>query len=319
MKTLLSRAAIGLSTALALAAHAQPADYPTQPIELIVNFGAGGNTDLAARQLAASIEDAIEQPIIIQNRPGAGGTIGPTHVLRQNNDGYTVGVVTYGTLAIAPHIQTLSYELDDFDYVAGYVQSRYGLAVRGDSPYESVQDLVEAAKQDEGIFFGSPSIPVTLGMIELGQVSDANFEEIPYKSGAETVMALLNGQVEVIMQHPSDLLPHLKSGDMRLLAATGDERWPEYPDVPTLTEQGFPVVVQSWSGLAVPKGTPQDRVEFLEAAILEAVQDEAVQDKFATLGLDPVGIPGTEFESLMRQANERMGVLIKEANIPRVN
>lgn len=121
------------------------------------------------------------------------------------------------------------------------------------------------------------------------------------------------------MQHPSDLIPHLKSGEMRLLAATGDERWPEYPDVPTLKEQGFPVTVQSWSGLAVPKGTPQERIDYLEAAVLNAVQDEAVKEKFVVLGLDPVGIPGSDFEQLMRNANERMGVLIKEANIPRVN
>lgn len=295
------------------------ASYPEAPLNLVVNYGAGGNTDVAARQLASGMEPHVKQSIVVVNRPGAMGTMGPSYLARQRNDGYTFGVVTYSTVAIAPHLMNVFYTIDDFDFIAGFGRFRYGVAVRADSPYKNIHDLVDASKNGEGLFFGAPSAPNNLAMFELAKKTGAKLEQILYKSGAETVTALLSRQVDVIVQNPSDILPHVQSGSMRLIASASPVRWPELPDVPTIKEQGFDVEIDSWLGIAAPKGISPEQRNFLEAAALAAMKDETVQRNFMAIGVDPVGLTGEEYRKALEEGYEVMGRAIKDAGLPRIN
>ncbi|NYT84814.1 Bug family tripartite tricarboxylate transporter substrate binding protein [Pollutimonas harenae] len=308
-----------LGLALGLSGMSMAASFPDGPVNLVVNYGAGGNTDVASRQLASGMEEFLKQSIVVVNKPGAMGTMGPTYLTRQKNDGYTFGVVTYSTVAIAPHLMSVPYTIDDFEFVAGFGRFRYGVAVRADSPYKNIQDLVDGAKKGDGLFFGAPSAPNNLAIFELAKVSGGKFEQILYKSGAETVIGLLSGQVDVIVQNPSDILPHIAAGKIRMLASASPIRWPEQPDVPTIKEQGFPVEIDSWLGLAVPKGTSPDHVKVLESATLAAMNEPKVQENFKAIGVDPAGLTGAEYKQALADGYEIMGKAIKDANLPRVN
>ena len=143
-------AGLGLSRG----ARAQ-ARWPEREIQLVVNYGAGGNTDVSARAFARALERQLGKPVVVVNRPGAEGTIGPAFVATQRPDGYTLGVVTYSTVAIQPHVRDVPYTIDSFDFVAGYGRFRYGVVVRADSPHRTMADLVQAAKQGNGLFVGA--------------------------------------------------------------------------------------------------------------------------------------------------------------------
>ncbi len=293
--------------------------WPERDLTLIVNYGAGGATDAASRALAKAIEPQLGRTVIVENKAGAQGTLGPAHVARQRADGYTVGVVTYSTIAITPHLMNVPYTAASFDFVAGYGRFRYGVVVRSESPYESLADLIAAAKTGRSLFFGAPSAPNNLALFELGRKTGATFEQVSYKSGMETVVALLSGQVEVIVQNPSDVMPHIKAGKLRLLASASPVRWSEMPHVPTLREAGYDVEIDSWLGLAVPQGTPRSVVEVLQTAVQAAMKSPELMRSFANIGVDPVSLSGREYLDMLTRGYEQMGKAIKEANLPRIN
>ena len=314
MKWLLGSFAMLMSTSMVSAQG-----FPEREVTVIVNYGAGGATDVASRALAQGMEAPLGKPVIVQNKPGALGTVAPAYLAKQKPDGYQVGVVTYSTVAIMPHLMNLTYTIKDFEFVAGFGRFRYGVAVRADSPYKNLKDLVAAAKTGKGIFFGAPSAPNNLAMFELGRVTGGKFEQISYKSGTETVTALLGGQVEVIVQNPSDILPHIKSGKLRMLASASPMRWTELPDVPTIKEQGFNVEIDSWMGIAVPKGTPRPIVDKLQSAALISVKNPEVAKRLTGLGVDPSPLTGKQYEEVLQTGYEQMGKAIKAANLPRIN
>lgn len=304
---------------LASAGLVSAQSFPQREVNLIVNFGAGGATDVASRALAQGMEAPLGKPVIVQNKPGALGTLTPAYIAKQKPDGYQVGVVTYSTVAIMPHLMNLTYTIKDFEFVAGFGRFRYGVAVRADSPYQSIKDLVAASKAGKGIFFGAPSAPNNLAMFELGRVTGGKFEQISYKSGPETVTALLGGQVEVIVQNPSDILPHITSGKLRMLASASPMRWTELPNIPTMKEQGFDVEIDSWMGLAVPKGTPRPIVDKLQSAALDSVRSPEVAKRLTNLGVDPSPLTGKQYEDELQAGYVLMGKAIKAANLPRIN
>lgn len=291
------------------------ADYPEKEISLVVNYGAGGNTDVTARVLAKGMQKHIGKPIIVLNKPGAEGTVGPAFLATQKADGYTIGVVTYSTIAIQPHLRDLTYTIKDFDFIAGYGRFRYGVVVRADSPYKTLDDLVSAGKSGRGIFFGAPSAPNNLALFELGRKTGAKFEQVPYKSGSETVTALLGGQVEAIVQNPSDVLAQINSGKLRLLASASPVRWREFPNVPTMKEAGYDVEIDSWLGIAAPKGTPRPIVEKLQQAALAALKDPEVLERITLAGVDVEALTGAQYEKLLIQGTETMGRALKAAGL----
>ena len=312
--------AAALAAAAGAPALAQGTDaFPERELTLIINYGAGGNTDVASRAIGNAMEGLLKKPVVPNNRAGAQGTLGVSSLARQKPDGYTLGVVTFSTIAITPHIMKVDYKVDDFDFIAGVARYRYGVAVRADSPYKTMADLVAASRQGKGIFFGAPSAPNNLAMYELGRKTGGRFEEINYKSGAETVAGLIGGQVDVIVQNPSDIVQHVKAGKMRLLASASPMRWKELPEVPTLREQGYDVEIDSWIGLAYPKGVPPAVRDRLERVAMAAAEGPQVARIFESAGVDPAPLTGAEYRRKLVQGHESMGAAIKAANLPRMN
>ncbi|OZI44705.1 ABC transporter substrate-binding protein [Bordetella genomosp. 5] len=308
--------AIGATLASFAAGAQQAADYPARELNMYVNYGAGGNTDVAARGLARGMEAILDKPVVIQNRAGAQGTLGVSQLARQKPDGYTFGIVTYSTISITPHLMKVDYTADSFDFVAGVGRFKYGVAVLADSPYKTLDDLVEASKKGKGVFFGAPSAPNNIAMYELGRKTGGTFEQVSYKSGAETVSALLSRQVDVIVQNPSDIMPHVNAGKMRMLASASPMRWTELPDIPTMKEQGYDVEVDSWLGLAFPKGVDPAVRDKLERVAIQALKSPETTKVFVLGGMEPVAVDGAEYHKMLVDGREFMGQAIKAANIP---
>lgn len=293
--------------------------FPEHEVSVFVNYGAGGTTDVAVRAVAQTIEKILGKPIIVQNKPGALGTLTPAYIARQKPDGYQVGTVTYSTVAIMPHLMDLTYGMKDFDFIAGFGRFRYGIAVHADSPYKTLADLIAAAKEGKGLFFGTTSAPNNLAIFELTRLAGAKFEHISYKSGGEAVTALLSKQVQVIVQNPPDIMPQVKAGKLRMLASASPMRWPELADVPTIKEQGLDIEIDSWLGFAVPKGTPPAIVKVLEDATLKAMNDPALSERMTQMGVDPVALSGQQYLEILEKGYIEMGRAIKAAKIPRIS
>ena len=293
--------------------------FPAHEVSMIVNYGAGGTTDVATRALAQTMEKILGKPIVVQNKPGALGTLTPAYVARQKPDGYQIGVVTYSTVAIMPHLMDLTYSMKDFEFIAGFGRFRYGIAVNADSPFQTLADLIAAAKDGKGLFFGTTSAPNNLAIFELTRLAGAQFEHISYKSGGEAVTALLSKQVPVIVQNPPDIMPHIKAGKLRLLASASPMRWPELPDVRTIKEQGFDIEIDSWLGLAVPKGTPAAIVKVLEDATLKAMSDPALSTRMTQMGVDPASLSAKQYLDILEKGYIEMGNAIKAAKIPKIS
>jgi len=305
-----------LMAGLGLAGTAQAqAAWPEREIQLVVNYGAGGNTDVSARAFSRGLERQLGKPVVVLNRPGAEGTIGPAFVATQRPDGYTMGVVTYSTVAIQPHIRDVPYTIDSFDFIAGYGRFRYGVVVRANSPHRTLHDLVRASKTGNGLFVGAPSAPNNLAMFELGRLTGGKFEQVQFRSGAETVTALLGGHVDVIVQNPSDVVAQIRDGALRFLASASPMRWPEFPDIPTMREAGYAVEIDSWLGVAIPRGAPGAIVERLEAAALAALRDPAVAEQITATGVDAQALPGREYAALLARGFEQMGPILRQAGM----
>ena len=314
-----ARTALVATALLSVCAISHAQTFPDREVSLIVNYGAGGTTDVASRALAQGMEKALGKPIIVQNKPGALGTLTPAYIARQKPDGYQVGVVTYSTVAIMPHLMDLTYSIKDFEFVAGFGRFRYGVAVNADSPYKTLDDLVKAANTGQGLFFGTTSAPNNLAIFELSRLTGAKFEHISYKSGAEAVTAVLSGQVQVIVQNPPDILPHIRAGKLRMLASASPMRWVELPEIKTMKEQGYNVEIDSWLGLAVPKGTPAAIVNTLEKAALTAMADPALAARLTNMGVDPAALTAKAYLEILEIGYIEMGRAIKAAKIPRIS
>ncbi len=302
----------------AIAQTSEPNNYPDKSITMVVNFGPGGVTDLMSRELARNMESELGKQVVVFNRPGALGTLGPAYVAKQAPDGYTLAVVSASGVTITPHLMDVSDDLKDLQYVAGFGINRYGLVVRADSPYKTVADLIAQSKGEKSVFFGSPSTPNSLIMFDLGAKSKGKFELIAYKSGPDATLALMSGQVEVIAPNPPEVLNHIRAGKLRLLASASSERWPEFPEIPTMKESGFDVGIDSWVGIAVPKGTPVEIMNKLEKSIQTAVANPELQKSFLNLGAAPSFMSGREYTNYLNNESKIMAAKITAAAIPRI-
>jgi len=312
-------AALSAPATLLAGAPARAAAYPERDITMVVNFGAGGVTDLMSRALARSMEGTLGRTVVVTNRPGALGTLGPAFVAKQKPDGYTLGTVSASATTITPHLMDVAFKPSDLQFIAGYGINRYGLVVRADSPLKTVDDLVKAAKGSKSMLFGSPSMPNSLILFLLGKMTGGRFELVQYKSGPEAAAALIGSQVDVIVPNPPDVMSHIKSGRLRLLASASSARWPEFPDVPTLKETGYNVAYDAWVGLAAPAGTPADVVARLQSAVQAAIRDPQSRQAYANVGAEAAFMPGAEYTDFLARERAQMKQLIQDVGVQKVN
>jgi tripartite-type tricarboxylate transporter receptor subunit TctC len=278
--------------ALALAGSAVAQDYPAKPITMVIPFPPGGVAEIVGRPLASIMEKSLKQPIVLINRPGAGGAVGMASVAKGPADGYTI-LMGLSSISIFPVSERINgkqppYELKDFAPIALVTADPTVLVVRADGPYRSVKDFVDAAKASPGkINYSSSGVYGTLhvAMEIFANAAGIKLFHIPYQGGGPAVTALLSGQVEASPQGPAAAIGQIKAGKMRALASWGTERLKLLPDIPTFKELGYDAEFYIWTGIFVPVATPAPIIARLREAVRSAATSEdfkAVMEKVST-------------------------------------
>jgi tripartite-type tricarboxylate transporter receptor subunit TctC len=317
MKTLF----VALTLMLAAATGAQAQAWPSKPVTLLVPFPPGGSTDLIARTLAPKLQERLGGSFVVENKGGAGGTVGAGQVKRSAPDGYTLFVSSLGPLVIGPHlIKGVTYDaLKDFDYITVAVQAPNVLVVPVASPHKSLADLMahQKANPDKVSFASSGNGTSDHLTAELfWQQTQTSGVHIPYKGGGPAMADILGGQVNASFQNINAVVPHVKSGKLRALAITSTTRSQQLPDVPTLAESGIKGVdVYSWQAVAAPKGLPADIKARLHAALVAAVNAPDVKTRLLDLGFEIVANTPEQFTAFQASEFARWKQLIESRKI----
>ena len=308
--------------ALTLAASAASAQaWPAKPVTLLVPFPPGGSTDMIARTVQPKLQEKFGGTFIVENKGGAGGTIGAAQVKRAAPDGYTILVSSLGPFVIGPHlIKGAGYDpTKDFDYITVAVQAPNVLAVPANSPHKSLADVMKflKANPDKMTFASAGNGTSDHLTAELfWQETNTKGVHVPYKGGAPAMSDLLGGQVDATFMNINTGLPNIKAGKLRALAITSTKRSPLLPDVPTMEESGFKgVTVYSWQAVAAPKGLPADIKAKLHATIVAALNDPATKPKLLDLGFEIVGNTPEQFTAFQAAEFARWKKVIEVGKI----
>jgi tripartite-type tricarboxylate transporter receptor subunit TctC len=318
-------AALIAAGALALGSPAMAggADYPTRPIRIIVSFGPGGGADIVGRILGQAMAERLGQPVVIENRPGAGGTLGNEAVAQADKDGYTLGIMTAGQIIAAVMNKSLRYDtLTAFDPVAQVATASLIIVTRPDFPANNVKDLIAAARAKPGnIAFASPGFGATQHFTgELfKQVAGVDMLHVPFRSSPEAISALLGGQVDVLFDTVSAVLGQVQSGQLKALAVTGKERFPAVPTVPAAIESGVlpGYDVTTWYGVFAPHGTPPTVITKLNQTLNEALAQDAVRARLTIAGVVVQGSTPAAFGQFMADEFARWDKVRQAASIAR--
>lgn len=299
-------------------AFAQGGTYPSKLIRVIVPFPAGGATDIMTRNVSQKLSEAWKQPVVVENRAGANGMLGAEAVAKAPADGYTYLAATIAHGANVSLFPKAPYQFQkDLQPVAIMGLIPLVPVARADSPIRSLNELVSASKE-RNLNAGSSGngTAAHLGLELFKGVTAARIQHVPYKGGAPAMTDLLGGQIDVIFALLPEALPHIRSGKLRPLAMTSDQRYPLLPAVPTTAEAGFPgIVVTSWNGLMVPAGTPQDVVAKINAEVVKIIGTPEMRARIIEQGFQPVGWGVSETEKFIAADVARWAKVVREANI----
>jgi tripartite-type tricarboxylate transporter receptor subunit TctC len=306
------------TTMLNAPARAQ-SNYPNRPVRLIVGFAAGGGNDIFARLVGAKAAEILGQPVVIENRPGAGGRLSAEYVSNQLADGYTLLVGAIGAMSIAAAIYPdLKYHptktltplamIGDFPLI---------LAIGSENPSRNVKELVEWAKQHpDKANYPSTSPLFTIAMEQLKLKSGMPGVMIPYKSSNEMVLSVIEGHCLGTIVDPPPAVPQVKAGKIKALAVTGAKRLAELPDVPSMAEAGYPNVdMQAWSGIFAPAATPAAIIAKLETTLSQSIRDPEVSAKLRNLAVTPGGAPPADFRRIVEDDIVKVRDVVKAANL----
>jgi tripartite-type tricarboxylate transporter receptor subunit TctC len=310
-----------VAVALAMAATAQAEEFPSRPARIVVPIGPGSSMDIVGRVLAQKLNDYWIQPVIVDNRAGAGGNIGADLVAKSAPDGYTV-LFCSSSLAIAPSFyRKLPYDaLRDFEPVTQLSSRNNVLTVVPNSPVNSVKDLVALARAKPGqLSFGSgggtgSSDQMAGELFKL--LAKVDIVHIPYKSGPQAMTDLINGGISLYLGGIPVQMPMIKSGKVKPLGVSGAKRSPALPDVPTIMESGVPgYEVDVWYGLVAPRGTPKPVVARIAADARRVMQAPEMQERWAGIGVDPVGSTPAEFKAVFVAEIAKWSKVVKAAGL----
>mgnify|MGYP006183571317 FL=1 len=314
---------IASTCTIALAASAQTAatPWPEKPVTVVVPFPAGGSTDMVARAMAQHMGDKLGQNFVVDNRPGATGTLGAGAVKRAAPDGYTLLVSSLGAFVVAPHLlKSVPYDaLKDFDYITVPVQAPNVLVAAPNQKARTVQEVIAQLKANPGkVSFASSGNGSSdhLSAEVFWQQSGTEGLHIPYKGGAPAINDLLGGQVDFSFQNVNAVLQHIRAGKLHAIAVTGDKRSPVLPDVPTLAEAGVAgAEVYSWQGMAAPKGLPAAVKKKLSDAAIATMNDPAVKKRMLDQGLEIVASTPEAFTTYQAREFARWKTVIETRKI----
>lgn len=324
MKNVQRRTFVAWSCAmgLPLGAAAQAAPWPSKPVTVVVPFPAGGTVDWIGRALAAEMQRQLQSPVIVENRPGATGTIGLAFAARAPADGYTLVVGPPGPFAVVPHLfkQKLPYDpARDFDLLTVAVQVANVLVVPASAPYGDVAALVAHGKANPGrLAFANSGSGASDHLAAALFLQQAGIEglHVPYKGGAPAINDLLAGQVDASFQNINAVLPYIASGKLKALGQTGSRRSPVLATVPTMAEAGVQdMEVQSWQGVAAPRGLPPDVRQRLVAVLQQSLRAPALAERLAALGMEIVASSPEAFAERRQAESDRWQRVIERAAI----
>jgi tripartite-type tricarboxylate transporter receptor subunit TctC len=321
MKTIRPVAAIFLSLASIATVTAQP--YPSRPITMVVPFPAGGATDIVLRVVSEQMRMPLDQPVIIDNVSGAGGSIGVARAARAMPDGYTLSGGQLGTHVLSGAIYPVSYDLlNDLDPVALLSTSPGILVGRNDLPPKDLNSLIAWVKDNSGkalMGTGGKSAPGHVAGVFFQRVTHSDFQLVPYRSTSLAMQDLLGGRIDIMIDNPATSLPQVRAGQIKAYAVTAAARIASARDIPTVDEAGLPgFYFSNWTGLWVPKGTPKNVVARLNAAVVEALANPAVQSRLLELGHEVVPRDQQAPQALaaiQKAEIEKWWPIIKAANI----
>jgi len=289
------------------------AQYPDQPIRLLIGFPPGGGGDLYGRTIANELGKHIGKPIVVENKPGAGGNIAAELMTQAKPDGYTLLLAMSGNVGSAPAIRNnLPYKVpDDFVFVSQLVETPYGLVVSGDSKIKTIQDYVATARSGKMTYASTGTggaAQIVMEMVK--QQGGLDLLHVPYKGSGPVMTDLMSGLVDSFFAPYTPLMGAINGGKLRLLAVSSEKRIPSMPNVPTLRESGIDVVMTQWYGIAAPKGTPQPVIDKITQSVKQAMQSPEVLRVYRADGAQESSLTGAAFRDFVLKdiANYKRGV-----------
>jgi tripartite-type tricarboxylate transporter receptor subunit TctC len=292
--------------------------WPSKPLRMVVPFAPGGVTDNSARLVAGKMQETLGQPVVVENRTGAGGVIATEFVAKSAPDGYTILMGSAAPQTLTQFLQKTGYDgVKDFAPISLVNTFPIVLMVHPSVPAQNVKELIALAKAQPGKlnFAGAGGLTQFAGEI-FKYMAGIDMTYIPYKGGAPAAAAAAAGDAQVTFANYSDALAHLKSGRLRALGMTSAKRFPQSPEVPTIAEAGIPgYQVDSWNGLLAPAGTPPEIVNRMAAAVQQGLKDPSTKKRMEEMGTEPVGDTPVEFRAFMQAEVKKWGDFVKQSGI----
>jgi tripartite-type tricarboxylate transporter receptor subunit TctC len=293
--------------------------YPSKPVRLIVSYPPGGSSDLMSRVYGAKLSEIWGQPVIIESKPGAQGSIGTEYTARQAPDGYTFTVANLQPVAVNPLLSKVPYNVEkDFIAVSMISSGPNVLTVKEDSRFKSLGDVIAFAKANPGKLSYGTSGPGSVSHLSaemLKNIAKVKAVEVNYKGGVIAVQDLLGGQIDYIFSDSLPVMQHIRAGKLRGLCMTGPERFSLIPELQPCQAAAPGLVAVNWWGVLLPAGVPKPIVDKLQADTVKALQDSEVKKRFADLGVEAVSSTPEQFSAFIRAETEKYAKLIKEAGI----
>jgi tripartite-type tricarboxylate transporter receptor subunit TctC len=312
----------GLGSVLpAAASFAQqaPADWPARPLRIVVPYPPGGSSDIIARSISQPLSDALKQPVIVENKPGANGNLGAEFVAKAPADGYTMLLCDTGALAISPAVYT-KLGFDPSKALRGVTMLAYSphlLVVHPSVPASNLKELVALSKQRDLNFAvtATGSAPHLAG-VAVERASGARWQYVPYKGGVQAILDTVSGQTQVLMNGMLATLPHVQNGKLKVLGVSKKSRMPLIGDVPTLAEQGIAGFESgTWQGMLVPAGTPEAIVQRLNAALISVIRSPDIRARLAGQGAEVVTMSPAEQDRFFNNERTRWAQVVAQAQI----
>jgi tripartite-type tricarboxylate transporter receptor subunit TctC len=315
-----SQLLVAVVAALA-ACHASAQSYPVKPIRWIVPFPPGGGTDITSRTLAAKLSEALGQQMVIDNRPGSGGTIGLALASKAPADGYHIATVQLANMGIAPALYSkLPYDpVKDFAPITQAVSAALILVAHPSFPANTVKDLIAMARAKPGaITYGSPGNGTSghLGSEMIKMAGKIDMVHVPYKGAAPALTDLLGGQITIYLSSIPPAVPLIKSGRLKALGVTGAKRTASLPQVPTIAESGIPgYAVDNWYGVAAPAGVPKEMIARLNTELVKILNTPEIRDRYAAEGSETSPSSPEQFGAFIRDEVQKWGKVVREAKV----
>lgn len=287
-------------------------NYPTKPIHMVVPWAAGGGTDAVARVLSKEAEPFLGTTIVVENRTGGGGAVGHSAVSSAKPDGYLIGLTTV-ELIIQPHIQDVPYSHEEMEPIIQVNLDPAAITVRADSEFNTLEEFLDYARAHPGELQCSGTGYAGIwhiALLDLSQKSGTEFTFVPSTGAAPAITELLGGHIDFVSCSPPEVAAQVEAGQLKMLAVSGNERHPNFPDIPTMKELGYDVQTACWRGVQAPKGTPPEIIAILHDAFKKAYESENFKKTMNNVGLGMVYRNGEDYKAMISESYESFGKIV---------